>query len=140
MTRFIKLSALAALVVLVGACCPCRKHRTTENKPLVATQWQLAQLNGSVVPVQDDLFTITFGEDGRLSGLGVCNRLMGQYEVDQTGGLKIGPMASTRMACPGMERESVFAEVLSGTTHYDIDGQMLMLLTDGEVKAVFQAK
>lgn len=40
-------------------------------------------------------FTVVFGEDGRLSGLGACNRLMGSYETTETGGLTVGQMAST---------------------------------------------
>ena len=44
------------------------------------------------------------------------------------------------MACPGMEREHAFAQALEATTHYDMDGPMLLLLSNGELKAVFQAK
>ena len=52
----------------------------------------------------------------------------------------MGPIASTMMACPGMERENAFARALEATTHYDMDGPMLLLLSNGELKAVFQAK
>ena len=41
MTRFMKLAALAALVMLVASCCPCRKHRKGDGKPFVGTEWQL---------------------------------------------------------------------------------------------------
>ena len=61
-----KLAALAALVMLVASCCPCRKHRKGDGKPFVGTEWQLVQLNGRAVPVEGDLFTVVFGEDGRL--------------------------------------------------------------------------
>ena len=52
----------------------------------------------------------------------------------------MGPIASTMMACPGMEREHAFAQALEATTHYDMDGPMLLLLSDGELRAVFQAR
>lgn len=81
MTRFMKLAALAALVMLVASCCPCRKHRKGDGKPFVGTEWQLVQLNGRAVPVEGDLFTVVFGEDGRLSGLGACNRFMGSLSL-----------------------------------------------------------
>lgn len=58
MTRFMKLAALAALVMLVASCCPCRKHRKGDGKPFVGTEWQLVQLNGRAVPVEGDLFTV----------------------------------------------------------------------------------
>ena len=80
-----KLAALAALVMLVASCCPCRKHRKGDSKPFVGTEWQLVQLNGRAVPVEGDLFTVVFGEDGRLSGLGACNRLMGSDVLSRFG-------------------------------------------------------
>lgn len=130
-----KLAALAALVMLVASCCPCRKHRKGDGKPFVGTEWQLVQLNGRAVPVEGDLFTVVFGEDGRLSGLGACNRFMGSYQTTETGGLTVGQnMASTRMFCPDLDREQAFGDVLSGATHYEVDGDMLMLLTDGELR------
>ena len=38
------------------------------------------------------------------------------------------------------EQEDAFTKALEATTHYDMDGPMLLLLGDGELKAVFQAK
>ena len=53
---------------------------------------------------------------------------------------KVSSPVSTMMACPGMEQEDAFTKALEATTHYDMDGPMLLLLGDGELKAVFQAK
>ena len=33
-----------------------------------------------------------------------------------------------------------FTKMLESVTHYDMDGPMLLLLSDGELRAVFQAK
>ena len=71
--------------------------------------------------------------------MGACNRLSGDYAADETRALKIGPLRTTRMACPGQEQERKFVEALTTTTHYDMDGPMLMLLCDGELRAVLQA-
>ena len=81
-----------------------------------------------------------FAEGNRLTGVGACNRLTGAYKTDGKRTLKIGPLAATMMACPGMEQEDAFTKALEATTHYDMDGPMLLLLGDGELKAVFQAK
>ena len=54
--------------------------------------------------------------------------------------LKIGPLAATMMACPGMDEEDAFTKMLESVTHYDMDGPMLLLLSDGELRAVFQAR
>ena len=39
-----------------------------------------------------------------------------------------------------MKTEREFPEALEATTHYDMDGPMLLLLSNGELRAVFQAK
>ena len=44
------------------------------------------------------------------------------------------------MACPDLKREQAFIEALESATHYDMDGPMLLILSDGELRAVFQAK
>ena len=65
---------------------------------------------------------------------------MGTYKTDGKRTLKNRPLASTMMACPGMEQEDAFTKMLESVTHYDMDGPMLLLLSDGELRAVFQAK
>lgn len=72
--------------------------------------------------------------------VGACNRLMGTYQLGENRALTVSQLASTRMACPGMEREQTYMDALTATTHYEMDGPMLMLLSDGELRAVFQAK
>ena len=105
------------------------------------TEWQLIQLGGKAVKPEEGKFTVTLLTEGnRLTGVGACNRLMGTYKTDGKRTLKIGPLASTMMACPGMEQEDAFTKMLESVTHYDMDGPMLLLLSDGELRAVFQAK
>lgn len=43
------------------------------------------------------------------------------------------------MACPDMKQETEFCTALERTTHYDMDGPTLLLLSNGELVAVFQA-
>ena len=44
------------------------------------------------------------------------------------------------MLCPeNGELESQFTAVLGGVTHYDIDGDQLILLQQGAIKALFKA-
>ena len=47
---------------------------------------------------------------------------------------------STPIILTGMEQEDAFTKALESTTHYDMDGPMLLLLSNGELRAVFQAK
>ena len=53
--------------------------------------------------------------------------------------MEISNIGLTRMACPNMEREQRFIEILESVTDYKMDGPMLMLICDGELRAIFQA-
>lgn len=141
MKILLRLSIIALLAAITTGCCACRSYQKNTRRPLVGTEWQLVQLNGKSITPEADKFNITLlAADHRLSGVGACNRLMGSYEEGEKRALKIGPMASTMMACPGMDLEREFTAALESTTHYDMDGPMLILLSNGEMRAVFQAK
>ncbi len=132
---------IAALAVTLVGCCSCRSYQKKTRRPLVDTSWQLIQLNGQSIQPVEGKYTITLlSEQNRISGIGDCNRIMGSYTTDQTRALKIGPLGATRMACPAPSQEQAFLAALESATHYDMDGPMLMLLSNGELRAVFQAQ
>lgn len=141
MKILLKIAIVAVAAAFMAGCCNCRSYQKKTRRPLAGTEWQLIQLGGKAVKPEEGKFTVTLLTEGnRLTGVGACNRLSGIYKTDDKRTLKMGPIASTMMACPGMERENAFAQALEATTHYDMDGPMLLLLSDGELKAVFQAK
>lgn len=141
MKTILKITLLAAIAACAAGCCHCRSYQKKTRRPLAGTEWQLIQLGGENVKPEEGKFTLTFlTEEHRLTGVGACNRLTGSYELGEKGALKIGRLASTMMACPGMEREHAFAAAIESATHYEMDGPMMLLLADGELKAVFQAK
>lgn len=133
------------LIVLAAGCshskeCHCRAYQKKYRRPLTGTEWQLVQLYGQNLRPEKGTFKLTLSaSDGRISGTGACNRMTGTYATDEKRTLKIGPLATTRMACPEPETERKFLEALETTTHYDMDGPMLLLLSDGELRAVLQA-
>ena len=136
-----KIAAVAAAAILAASCCPCRSYQKKTRRPLAGTEWQLIQLGGKAVKPEEGKFTVTLlAEGNRLTGVGACNRLTGAYKTDGNRTLKIGPLAATMMACPGMDEEDAFTKMLESVTHYDMDGPMLLLLSDGELRAVFQAR
>ena len=141
MKILLKIAIVAVAAAFMAGCCNCRSSPKKTRRPLAGTEWQLIQLGGKAVKPEEGKFTVTLlAEGNRLTGVGACNRLMGKYETTDKGALRIGPIASTMMACPGMEQEDAFTKALEATTHYDMDGPMLLLLGDAELKAVFQAK
>ncbi len=140
MKNSLKIGGLLAVMIFFVGCCACRSYQKQMRKPLVGTEWRLIQLGGRNIRSESGQFTVQFAEDGTLSGVGSCNRLMGRYEQTGDRMLKIGPMASTRMACPSDEDiEAALIQTLEAIDHYDMDGPMLLLLSNGELRAVFQA-
>jgi len=95
------------------------KHSTTNriimeaqsNPSLYGPQWKLASLDG-VAPPESQTPTLLFGEDGKMSGSGGCNRFTGNY-TQKNGQLQTGNIAATKMACKGDNLENPFFAALS---------------------------
>ena len=138
--NIVKITMAAALVTFVAAgCCPCKKYQKKYGKPLQETEWKMVQFNGRTFDAQDG-YTVVFGKDNRLSGVGDCNRLMGSYTADNDGVMKISQVASTRMMCPDQGQQNSFMQMLGSVDSYQMDGPLLILFSNGEMKAVFEAK
>ena len=80
---------------------------------------------------------VQFRADGIVAGSSGCNRFTGAY--DQKGDeLTMGPLASTRMACPPpiMEREQQFLTMLGNVRYVEADDPKLTFKDgNGEVLA-----
>ncbi|MCP3978287.1 MAG: META domain-containing protein [bacterium] len=66
---------------------------------------------------------------GRVSGKAACNRFNGSYEI-KGDGMTVGPVASTKMLCPGdgvMQAETAFLSALALVTNWEIRGGSLAL-------------
>lgn len=141
MNRFLKIAAGIALLAAAFSCCNCRSFQKKNRRPLVGTEWQLVQLGGRSITPEEGKYTVVLSDDERISGVGACNRLMGGYTLGGKNALRFGALASTRMACPGMETEAEFMQMFDSVVRYDMDGPMLLLLgADDDLLAVFQAK
>lgn len=128
------------LVAFAAGCCHCRAYQRKTRRPLTGTSWQLIQLGGRSIHPEVGQYVVVFSaEEGRITGRGACNDLTGSFRSDDTRALHIGPLAATRMSCPDLGTEQAFVRALESATHYDMDGPMLLLLSDGELRAVFQA-
>ena len=130
---------LIIAVMAVGCCSTCRM-RAKNAKPLEGTVWHLVKMGGESVTLPNDSFNIILNENG-LGGRGACNSLLGQYATGDKFALRFSHLGSTKMLCPNNEAlEMKLLQVLSKATHYDIDYDMLMLMQDGVVLAVFKAQ
>ena len=130
---------LMVAVLAVGCCSTCRT-RAKNAKPLEGTMWHLVKMGGDSYTLPADEFNIILNENG-LGGRGACNSLLGQYATGDKFALRFSHLGSTKMLCPNNEAlEMQLIKILSQTTHYDIDGDMLMLMQNGTILAVFKAQ
>tara|TARA_R110002050_G_scaffold76646_3_gene163953 strand:- start:5277 stop:6041 length:765 start_codon:yes stop_codon:yes gene_type:complete len=102
--------------------------------------WELQLINDIPVVVDRELpyLELQLNND-RFSGFGGCNRINGPVRQDGPT-LKFGMIIATKMACPDLETETQFLELLNNRTWgYKIEGSNLVL-TDGNEQLVFTQK
>ena len=132
MRTFARLAAFAApliscAVLLVGCA-----SGVNLDEPIEARHWQLVSLDlQPVAPAAhpDQRAQLVF-DNGRVTGSGGCNRLSGSYQRNGSR-LKLGPLATTRMACADAGRsglETRFLAALQATASYRVKGARLLLL------------
>jgi heat shock protein HslJ len=115
-----------------------------DHVALEGTYWQLIRLHDSgvtqVLPPRGAHLLLE-PESHRVSGSGGCNRLMGTYQIDGQV-LTIGPLATTRMACPdGAETETEFLSALTRVNGWRIEARELALSDSaGKTLARFEAR
>ncbi len=140
MTKGFRYISIILLLATLSSCCGCRGYQKKTERPLHHTQWHLVQLMGHEVLASDKDLKITFLAEDRMVGNSGCNNIQAKYTIDENRAIEIGPIASTMMMCPNLEQEQEFMNALQSTTHYVMDGPNLLLLSHGELRAVFEAK
>jgi heat shock protein HslJ len=128
MTTCRALLAIAAMAAIAGAAPQAEAASATPLRDLAGSEWGFAWSKTAFVQ---------FGAGGKVSGFSGCNRFRGSYTF-RDGALKIGPLMSTRMACPDMAAEARVMHTLQAAeraeaTHLklilnDASGQVLATL------------
>jgi heat shock protein HslJ len=126
--RFLRLPlpAAAAMLALSLAACsgaanvPGGVSSSPTRDPLAGTRWAL--LSVADQPVPDGMSATLAFDAGQASGSGGCNTFSGQYEVAVPDSIHIGPLASTRRACPEpvMAFEATYLAALQGVTNWAV--------------------
>ncbi|MGS2741732.1 META domain-containing protein [Sinomicrobium sp. M5D2P17] len=68
-------------------------------------------------------------EEMRVSGFSGCNRLMGGFSLVEENGISLDKLASTKMACMGVNKESEFLAALDKADHFKVKDELLQLLS-----------
>jgi heat shock protein HslJ len=118
------------------------KPPTDISALLLQTSWVLTEIDHLSPPagVGEGEASISFVQEGRVSGFTGCNRFNGPFTL--TGrSVHFGPIVTTRMACPvSANIETPYMKVLDDARRIDVQGQELYLLNEaGRRLARFRA-
>lgn len=139
MKTIFRICMLLLLSGMIAACCNCRHKAAKGERPLVSTTWQLIQIGEQTLKPVAGKYTLQLLEGGQVAAKGDCNQITATYTTDAKRTLRIDAPASTRMMCPDAEGEARYVAMLDQTTHYDMDGAMLLLFEGDRLLAVMQA-
>ncbi|WP_198084011.1 META domain-containing protein [Variovorax sp. E3] len=108
------------------------------DEPIEGPTWRLVQLGTEPLP-PDNGAQIQFDRSSsRVSGSGGCNRISGTFTRAGVS-LKLGQLASTRMACLDPTRganEAQFISALQSTSSYSLAGPGRLALLDAGGRTV----
>lgn len=109
-----------------------------DNSALLSGKWEVSYIHDAVQPV-DVLFstqkpTIVFDtQENTLSGNAGCNNYSSTFTLNNQH-LKFGAIASTKMACPSLEGESIFIKAIQNVSSFTIkEGTLSLFSADTEV-------
>lgn len=109
---------------------------------MLSGEWILESIAGEnmqdLFTVEGRTATLSFdAREGRVSGNAGCNGYGATYTINSTL-LEVGPIMSTRMACPNLKGENKFTEALTGTSMIAVTQDKLTLSKDGKVVLTFK--
>lgn len=140
MKTWIRIALLGVVLWMAASCCSCRRGPSKQTAPLTGTQWTLIQEDGKLIDADGNYYIIIGTEEGQFNGRGDCNSLMGSYTLPAEGKIDFQGIASTRAFCPNQAGEDRFFKMLEEVDSYEIDGNLLMLYTNGELTAIMEAQ
>lgn len=123
-------------LILLSILTSCFKDETVSGQTDNDVVWLLSTINEAPVAAR---ITITFPEQGKIAGQAPCNAYFG----DQTAPLPwfdVKGIGATRMACPELELESQYFELLQNMTTAEITGDTLVLRNDAGKSLMFVNK
>lgn len=120
-----RFALLASSALLLSAC-------ATQGSDIGnALAGQSFTWDASSVAQAEQTPSLAFSEDGRVSGVSGCNRVMGSFTVED-GKFTFSKMGTTMMMCSpdSMEVEQVFLENLGKTQGASLTEEGILVLTD----------
>lgn len=133
MNRLLQITVYLLLFV-VGCLVPAFASAEQTAFPLCGTTWRVTSIEGNQVTGRAPTLTISGEINGhRASGSGGCNRYFSGVDLGKEHAIRFGAVASTRMACEGVEgvQETAYFKALASAASYHLNNDYLVLL-DGK--------
>lgn len=130
-----------AVLFIATTSCSILNSGGASVKKLIANEWAVKSILGTDINPMNftrGIPSISFKEDGNVTGFGGCNTFFSTYNLTETG-LDIRDIAATRMACEGVS-EAQFLNVLERANNVKFDGSEMILLQGAETLMTFVKK
>ncbi len=149
-----KITLIVALAIATVSCNSKKETATSQDQTateqvaatptaLVGTVWKLTEINNQAITLDKDFPKepqLTFNPDHSVNGNLGCNGFGASYE-SKNNTLTINQIVSTQMACPNLEIEQKFIDVLNHSASFEIKSTTLLLKNEKEeVLAKLQAE
>lgn len=111
---------------------------TAGGAELTGSRWHVTWIGPESVPEEAGIW-VEFAVDGGINGHAGCNTFFGSLQQTE-GGIEVGSLGSTRMACPEpiMSREAAFLSALQLVRVFEVGGDRLRLM-DGDRQLLIEA-
>jgi len=120
-------------LIILSILTACFKDETVSGQTDSTDKWVLKIMNeASVIP----FVTISFPEEGRIAGQAPCNQYFGSQTVPLPW-FKVTELTSSKMACPALDLELQYFNLLQEMTTAEITKGILILRTDTGKLLVF---
>lgn len=107
--------------------------QTDFDRVITEKYWKLIILNGKEITFASEgqnreAYFILKNDKNRVTGNTGCNNMNGSYSLSEEGnGIQFGPMATTRMACVGVDYETEYLNVFIACDRFTLKNDTLTL-------------
>jgi hypothetical protein len=136
---FMKALRFVIIILLTGflaGCCYCKKFERLYGRPLEGTRWTLVQINGT--PVEAPYVLVMSGRDMTIDAAG--SLVTARYKADNKGNMSVSEITLRSAPQGDEELENELITRLRSTTGYKMDGKFVMMIRNGEMWAMYEAK
>lgn len=136
-----KIVFLFVLGFIVSCQLPSSLNGKKSNQDLLYKTWILQDENGDVLSYNGQAINLQFMKESeiRASGFSGCNRYFSTVNLDESS-IRFEQVGATLMACPEMETEQMFLDLLPKIDRYELHGNELTLYQGKIVLFRFVAK